>query len=422
MDEIIKAKLWAYNILKSVEEKKAFANVLLREKLKDKNAPPSLHPLITDIVYGVLRRQNTLDWYISNFSKIYRLTLEVLILLRIGTYQILYHSTPAPLIVNETVELGKRIISRKAGNLINAVLRRVSESNLKPSEKELIYSHPAWLIDKWEKELGVEETYLLCERNNKPMSLSFRVNTLKTDIEDIENFLLRNGINIERGRLSKNSLILKEGAVELLSSLEEEGKIFIQSEASMVVVEKLDLHSGMKVLDGCSGYGGKTIYIGELIGNNGEIIAIDKSKEKLDVLKKIADRHGVSIIKTIHSRLEDVTIEKTDYVDRILLDVPCSGLGTLSRRPEIKWRLKPGEISKLASAQRKILEAGSKFLKSGGILVYSACTISREETYDIIKSFLEKNREFDLIEEVQFLPHRDGVEGFYIAKLKKNVA
>lgn len=422
MDELIKAKILAYRILKQVEEKRAFANVLLKEKLKDGDILESFHPLVTDIVYGILRRQNTIDWYISNFTKLERLTLEVLLLLRIGTYQILYHSTPIPLIVNETVEAGKRVISRKAGNLINAVLRKISESKLKPTEKELIYSHPLWLIDKWEKELGTEETRLLCERNNNPMPLSFRINRIKTNIEDVESYLSKEGVIVERGKFSQNCLILKEGEVRPISFLEEEGKIFIQSEPSMVVVDRLELESGMRVLDGCSGYGGKTVYIGEIMRNDGEIIAVDKVKNKLDTLKKIADKHSVSIIKTIHSPLEELSTERIGYVDRVLLDVPCSGLGTLSRRPEIKWRLKPNDILKLSSIQKKILEAGSRFLKPKGILVYSACTISRDETYDIIKSFIEENKEFELMEEIQFSPHKDNIEGFYIAKLRKNVA
>lgn len=422
MDELIKAKILAYRILKQVEEKRAFANVLLKEKLKDGDILESFHPLVTDIVYGILRRQNTIDWYISNFTKLERLTLEVLLLLRIGTYQILYHSTPIPLIVNETVEAGKRVISRKAGNLINAVLRKISESKLKPTEKELIYSHPLWLIDKWEKELGTEETRLLCERNNNPMPLSFRVNIIRNNIEDVESYLSKEGVIVERGKFSQNCLILKEGSVRPISFLEEEGKIFIQSEPSIVVVDRLELESGMRVLDGCSGYGGKTVYIGEIMRNDGEIIAVDKVKNKLDTLKKIADKHSVSIIKTIHSPLEELSTERIGYVDRVLLDVPCSGLGTLSRRPEIKWRLKPNDILKLSSIQKKILEAGSRFLKPKGILVYSACTISRDETYDIIKSFIEENKEFELMEEIQFSPHKDNIEGFYIAKLRKNVA
>lgn len=422
MDELIKAKILAYRILKQVEEKRAFANVLLKEKLKDGDILESFHPLVTDIVYGVLRRQNTIDWYISNFTKLERLTLEVLLLLRIGTYQILYHSTPIPLIVNETVEAGKRVISRKAGNLINAVLRKISESKLKLTEKELIYSHPLWLIDKWEKELGTEETRLLCERNNNPMPLSFRINIIRNNIEDVESYLSKEGVIVERGKFSQNCLILKEGSVRPISFLEEEGKIFIQSEPSMVVVDRLELESGMRVLDGCSGYGGKTVYIGEIMRNDGEIIAVDKVKNKLDTLKKIADKHSVSIIKTIHSPLEELSTERIGYVDRVLLDVPCSGLGTLSRRPEIKWRLKPNDILKLSSIQKKILEAGSRFLKPKGILVYSACTISRDETYDIIKSFIEENKEFELMEEIQFSPHKDNIEGFYIAKLRKNVA
>jgi len=420
MNKIVEAKRIAYEILLSVERRMAYANALMRERLSE--IPSVYNPLITDVVYGVLRRKNTLDWYISNFVRVERLDLELLTILRIGTYQILYHSTPIPLVVNEAVEMGKILISRKASGLINAVLRRIATANLKPEEKSLVYSHPKWLIEKWERELGEEDARLLCERNNNPMPLSFRVNILKTDIETIEDALNKRGLNVARGRFSKNCLILKEGDINPIVTLEDEGKVFIQSEPSMVVVELLEVNPGLRVLDGCSGVGGKTTYIAELMSNIGEIIAVDKAKDKLKLLKDLAIKRDISIIRCIESPLEDLKPEEIGYFDRILLDVPCSGLGTLSRKPEIKWRLRIDDIGKLAEMQRKILNSGSKFLKPGGILVYSACTISREETYDIIKSFINENRDYFLIEERQFLPHIDDVEGFYIAKIRRGYA
>jgi len=420
MNKVIEAKKIAYEILLSVERKMSYANTLMRERLSE--IPSIYNPLITDIVYGVLRRKNTLDWYISNFVKTERLDLGLLTILRIGAYQILYHSTPIPLVVNEAVEMGKILVSRKASRLINAVLRRIATTDLKPEEKTIVYSHPKWLIDKWEKELGEEDTRLLCERNNNPMPLSFRVNVLKTDIETIETALTKRGLTVTRGKFSRNCLILKEGEITPIVELEDEGKVFIQSEPSMVVVELLDLNPGLRVLDGCSGIGGKTTYIAELMSNIGEIIAVDKVKDKLKFLKALAIKRNISIIRSIESPVEDLKPEEIGYFDRILLDVPCSGLGTLSRKPEIKWRLRIDDISKLSEMQKKILNSGSKFLKPGGILIYSACTISREETYDIIKSFISENRDYFLIEERQFLPHIDDVEGFYIAKIRRGYA
>lgn len=420
MNDILKAKELAYKILILVEKKNLYANALMREELSSIQA--KYHPLVTDIVYGVLRRKITLDWYISNFVKISRLDVRLLTILRIGTYQLLYHSIPKPPIVNEAVEMGKNLVSRKAGNLVNAVLRKVATADIKPVEKSIIYSHPAWLIDKWERELGEDQAQKLCERNNSPMPFSFRVNTLRTDIIEIEDALFKNGIITERGKFSKNCLLLKEGSTDLILKLEEEGKVFIQAEPSMVVVETLELEPWMRVLDGCSGVGGKTTYIAELMEDKGEIIAVDKSKVKLESLKKIADKRGISIIKPIKSPIENLKVEDVGLFDRVLLDVPCSGLGTLSRRPEIKWRLNPRDITKLSEVQRIILRSGAKFLKPGGILVYSACTISKEETYDIIKSFISENREFYVLEERQFLPHIDDVEGFYIAKLYRGYA
>lgn len=419
MNDLLKAKKLASEILILVEKENLYANVLMRERLTEGTS--LYNPLITDIVYGVLRRKNTLDWYISNFVKIERLDLKLLTILRMGTYQILYHNTPKPLIVNEYVEIGKSLVSRKAGGLINAVLRRITTTDLKPREKSLIYSHPSWLIDKWERELG-EEAKLLCERNNNPMPLSFRVNILKTDIEEAENILKGKGLIVTRGKLSKNCVILKEGDIKPIIELEEEGKVFIQSEPSMVVVELLDPKPKMRVLDGCSGVGGKTTYIAELMSNDGEVIAVDKVKNKLESLKNIANKRGISIVRCIESPIEDLSPEYIGYFDRVLLDVPCSGLGTLSRRPEIKWRLKPRDIEDLSKLQKRILENGAKFLRPGGILIYSACTISKEETYDIIKSFIDKNKDYYLLEERQFLPHIDDVEGFYIAKLQRRYA
>ncbi len=420
MSDILEAKELAYRILLLVEEKGLYANAIMRERLND--VSNKYHPLITDIVYGVLRRKNTLDWYISNFVKIDRLDIKLLTILRIGTYQLLYHRISKPPVVNEAVEMGKMLISRKAGSLINAVLRKIATTEIRPTEKSIIYSHPAWLIDKWKRELGEEETLKLCERNNNPMPFSFRVNTLKASITEIEGILSKNGVTTERGRFSKSCLTLKEGNLDVILALEEEDKIFIQAEPSMVVVEMLDPKPGMRVLDGCSGIGGKTTYIAELMKNEGEIIAVDKSNTKLEFLEKIIKKREISIIRCIKSPIENLRIEDIGFFDRILLDVPCSGLGTLSRRPEIKWRLRPQDISELSKIQRSILNNGARFLKPNGILVYSACTISREETYDIIKSFISENKEFIIIEERQTLPHIDDVEGFYMAKIQRNYA
>lgn len=420
MSDILEAKELAYRILLLVEEKGFYANAIMRERLS--NISTKYHPLITDIVYGILRRKNTLDWYLSNFVKIDRLDIRLLIILRIGTYQLLYHRISKPPVVNEAVEMGKSLISRKAGSLINAVLRKIVTTEIKPTEKSIVYSHPAWLINKWERELGEEETLKLCERNNNPMPFSFRINILKANITEIEDILSKNGTVTERGKFSKSCLILKEDGLDIILTLEEEGRIFIQAEPSMVVVEMLDPKPGMRVLDGCSGIGGKTTYIAELMRNDGEIVAVDKSNAKLEFLKKMIKKRGISIISCIKSPIENLKIENIGFFDRILLDVPCSGLGTLSRRPEIKWRLKLQHINKLSRIQLSILNSGARFLKPNGILVYSACTISREETYDIIKSFISENKEFHIIEERQFLPHIDDVEGFYIAKIQRSYA
>ena len=420
MNNILEAKLAAFDIIKAVEKRRAFAHILLRSRLS--SFPLEIHSSITEFVYGTLRFQNTIDWYISNYVDIDKLPLEIKIILRMATYQLLYHRVLKPLVVNEAVEMAKILTSKKAAGLVNAVLRRIAITSLQPNELSIIYSHPDWLIEKWKKELGEEEAILLCKRNNQPMPTSFRINQLKTTIEEVEGTLNEKGVRIERGNLSRNCLILKEGDIKPVISLEEEGKVYIQSESSMLVVEIMDCKPGMKVLDGCAGYGGKTTYIAELMRNKGTIIAVDRLANKLNILKNEALKRGISIINCIESPIEDLPLSFIGEADRVLLDVPCSGLGTLSRKPEIKWRVTPSSIGKLISIQKNILKRGRNFVKPGGILVYSACTISRDETYDIIKSFLEENRDFILIEERQILPYVNDTEGFYMAKLKREDA
>jgi len=420
MNNILEAKLAAFDIIKAVEKRRAFAHILLRSRLS--SFPLEIHSSITEFVYGTLRFQNTIDWYISNYVDIDKLPLEIKIILRMATYQLLYHRVLKPLVVNEAVEMAKILTSKKAAGLVNAVLRRIAITSLQPNELSIIYSHPDWLIEKWKKELGEEEAILLCKRNNQPMPTSFRINQLKTTIEEVEGTLNEKGVRIERGNLSRSCLILKEGDIKPVISLEEEGKVYIQSESSMLVVEIMDCKPGMKVLDGCAGYGGKTTYIAELMRNKGTIIAVDRLANKLNILKNEALKRGISIINCIESPIEDLPLSFIGEADRVLLDVPCSGLGTLSRKPEIKWRVTPSSIGKLISIQKNILKRGRNFVKPGGILVYSACTISRDETYDIIKSFLEENRDFILIEERQILPHVNDTEGFYMAKLKREDA
>ncbi|MGB9682564.1 MAG: 16S rRNA (cytosine(967)-C(5))-methyltransferase RsmB [bacterium] len=420
MSNILEAKFVAFDIIKAVERRRAFAHILLRSRLS--SLPLEVHSSTTELVYGTLRRQNTLDWYVSHYVDIDRLPLELKIILRIATYQLLYHRIPKPLVVNEAVEMAKILSSRKSGGLVNAVLRKIAVTNSQPDTLSVIYSHPEWLIEKWSRELGKEETILLCRRNNQPMPTSFRVNQLKTTLEKIEDTLNNKGIRLERGRLSRNCLVLKEGDINPVISLEEEGKVYIQSESSMVVVETIDCKPGMKVIDGCAGYGGKTTYIAELMKNKGTIIAVDRLASKLSILENEALKRGITIINCIESPIERLSLDVIGEADRVLLDVPCSGLGTLSRKPEIKWRINPSSIEKLVLIQRNILKSGKNFVKPGGILVYSACTISKDETYDIIKSFLEENKEFILREERQILPHIDNTEGFYMAKLERKDA
>lgn len=438
----------ALNILVEIDEKGAYSNIALnkigREKLSklDEN-------FVRELVYGVLENKLYLEWVIKKISKIKLKKIEPIILeiLRIGVYQIvLMDKIPDSAAVNESVKLAKKYSHSGSVKYVNGLLRNVSrnrdsirEIDLEDKKEYLRikYSHPEWMINRWLGEFGEEFTEDLCRANNTRPKLNIRINTLKIKREEVKYILESKGYIVSNTNYASDGLIIENPQGIVDTEEFKAGFFIIQDESSMLVSQILDPKEDSLVLDLCSAPGGKTTHIAQKMNNHGKILARDIYEHKLKLVEENSDRLGIDIIKTEKFdsiELDENLIEKIDYA---LIDAPCTGLGMIRRRPEIKWNRTENDIANMSDIQYKILKNASKYLKPGGTLVYSTCSIEREENIDIINKFISENEDFKLVsfdnlldskENVstakdgyaELFPHIHGTDGFFVAKLLKN--
>jgi 16S rRNA (cytosine967-C5)-methyltransferase len=344
--------------------------------------------------------------------------------------------------VNQAVELVK-INDKKATSFVNGVLRNIlrnkdefNKIDIKNKIEKLSieYSHPEWFVDKFIKIYGEDFVKTLMNVNNTSPGLTIRVNTLKCKKEELAKMLSSKGIECIDGRL-REALLLKGFSSIEKSEEFNEGLFTIQDESSMLAVRVLDPKAGDRILDLCSAPGGKSTGMAQLMDNKGEILSFDIHEHKLALINKNAKRLGIDIIKT---RLKDSTVldeEYKDWADKVLLDAPCSGLGLIRKKPEIRWTVTQKDIIELQKIQMDIISNASSYVKKGGTLVYSTCSISQEENEEIIQYFLDKNENFKLESICKYLPddikkddtcskgyiklfpNIHGLDGFFIAKL-----
>lgn len=428
---------FARNIaLKSLYEiniKQAYSNIVLdkfinenREKLSNLDIN-----FISELVYGVVTWKLTLEYIIQKYSKtkIKKMSNWVKNILYLGSYQIIFlDKVPKSAAVNESVNLCKKYNFKSVG-LVNAILRKIEKSDYKELSNitnsitriSLKYSIPEWIVKKFCDEYGEEETANICQNLNLRPNISVRINRLKGKVELGEKGILEDFRTITG---TKNITKTKEYI---------EGNITIQDEAAGLSSFVLAPKEGEIVLDVCSAPGGKTTYLAELMHNKGKIVAWDIYEERLKQVEQNAKRLGIDIIQT---EVHDATKLKEEYVekfDKILLDVPCLGLGVIRRKPDIKWNRQEEDIKEISDIQFNILKTCSKYLKRNGTLVYSTCSMLKEENDAIIEKFIkEENFETVNIEEqipnefskittnnmVQFLPSQNH-DGFFITMLKK---
>ena len=417
-----------------IERDNTYSNIALDSALKGCGLDQNERSFAAALVYGVLERKLTLDYNIGIYLKspISKLKKNVLTLLRIGSYQLFYmDKVPSSAAVNEAVKLSKKLNIGYASSLINAVLRKCAENGVSLPSKDDYFTYLSIAYS-----CSIDIVKLLCEQYGNDFVESFlkstlqtqklfvRVNTLKTDSCALKKALENEGVETEFGSI-ENSLLLKlnSSSVSSLKSFAD-GLFHVQDISSQLCVKAVNALPGETVFDLCSAPGGKSFSIAEDMRNSGSLFAFDLHPHRVELIKKGAARLG---IKIINAGVGDSTVfdPSLTSADVVLCDVPCSGLGIISRKPEIKYKT-IDEFEDLFSVQMKILENGSKYVKSGGKLVYSTCSINKNENEKVVSCFLKSNSSFSFdksFNETGFMtlfPHIDGCDGFHISVLKKN--
>jgi 16S rRNA (cytosine967-C5)-methyltransferase len=439
----------ALDVLVEVEGKSPSLDLLMERKFeRHQGLKPVDYAFITEVVYGTLRWRGRIDWILGLISrvKLERLERLILNLLRLGVYQILFmDKVPVSAAVNESVEMAKASGREEAARFVNAVLRRISDRRLDmevphakdPSSISVTHSHPLWLVERWAQELGIDEAIELCKANNRIPPLSLRTNTMKTTRKRLLSEIRKKVPQAMPSPFSPEGVLIDPPVPVFRIPRFREGWFQVQDESSQLVGHIIDPKPGEGVLDACAAPGGKTTHLAQLMENRGRIYAVDISTHRLSLLKENCHRLGVNIVTALKNDLTKPLVFGNEAgFDRILIDPPCSGLGTLWRNPDIKWKRKEGEISKFSEIQGTILHHVAPCLKKGGSLVYGTCTLTREENEEVVAKFIGEHREFEVEDLSRILPrglkpltgedgffrsytHRHGMDGFFAARLKR---
>lgn len=433
----------ALEILHRIDTEETFADQALLTSVCDLRLSSLDRRFIGELVHGTTKMRRRLDYVLSLFleRKLEELTPWIRNILRMGLYQITFlDKVPERAAVDESVKLAKKFGHRGTVALVNAVLRSYLRDRGRitfPSREEnrienlaLFYSFPDWIVEKWLELIGEEQTVRLCEAFNKRPQLSCRVNSLKTDKEALEETFRREKIKFKPGRFLKNFYTV-ESKIDLdrFAPLRK-GWVYFQDESAGLPVELLDPQPGECILDLCAAPGGKSTYIAERMGDQGKVLAVDLSKRRLKTVQENCKRLGVRSVALCCADARDYRCGK---VDRILVDVPCSALGTLGRHSDGRWTKQRGDLPRLQKLQLEILSNAAELLRTGGVLVYSTCTITPEENDHLIERFLETRGDFNLRDSSDFLdsevvdqngmvrtlPHIHKIDGSFACRLEK---
>lgn len=433
----------AFKILCDIEIDKNYSNMAINKIFKNNKINDKDKGLATEIVYGVIENRKYLDFIINKLSKIKvkKMSSYVKIILRMGTYQILFlDNIENYAAVNETVKLANKYDKKSIG-FINAILRNEirQERTIKYIDIEdpirrlaVKYSYQQWIIEDWVDKFGMEFTEELLEAGNERPDLYLRTNTLKIDRETLLKEFEKEGIKAHKAIMPEEGIMVEKFKGIENSRLYKEGFFTIQDISSMLVAKVINPKENDMVLDVCSAPGGKSTHIAELMKNTGKVVSRDVFEHKIKVIKAASKRLGIKNIEAEEFDATKLDKESVEKFDCVLADVPCSGFGIIRRKPEIKYKSKE-ELEDLPKIQSKILENASKYVKIGGNLVYSTCTVQDCENIDIVNGFLENNSNYELvpIEEVnvdpeeqakgylKIYPHIHGIDGFFIAKMKR---
>jgi len=424
-----------------VFEEGAFADRALHGEARRHALAPRDRALAMRLAYGAVQRRATLDHVIEALAgrPVERLEPGVLAALRLGVLQLAFlDRVPAHAAVGESVELAKAA-SRAGAGLVNAVLRRAAREarglvqalpDGTPAEAALRHSHPPWIAELWFDALGADGARALMAADNEPAEAAVRANVLRIEPAELRERL---PVAAHAAEGLPEGLVLEAPFDAFGSPLWEDGLFMPQSRAAIAVARAVAPQPGEQVLDLCAAPGGKTTHLAALMGDEGRVVAVERHPGRAAALERTVARMGASSVEV---RIADAAEpQEPGAYDRVLVDPPCSDLGTLASRPDVRWRKEPGTAAALAALQAAILDAAAGAVRRGGVLVYSTCTISPAENDRLIGAFLERRRDF-AVDEIpsdlpvwdhpsvpsflQTLPHRDGTDGFFIARLRRS--
>ncbi len=446
------ARSCAVKIICRCERTDSYLEKLIDAELKNDSLNDFDKALLNEISHGVIRWMRRLDWFLNGFYRgNYEKCLpEVRNAMRVALYQILFlNKIPYSAAVNEAVEFIKRIHGEKHAGVVNGLLRtiiRTLENLVWPTREidevnylGIVQSHPNWMVRRWINRFGFDDAVKLCEENNKRPVMSLRVNSLKISNGDFENYLKEKNLYYKNGNFMDNFFTTKTMSKIYTDELFRQGFFSVQDESAGLVAKLMDPKKEDLILDVCSAPGGKTSHMSELMNNEGQIIAVEKYLSRLEVMAKNLERLGVRNVKKLHDDIcqpgsKELKENLIGKADKILVDAPCSGLGVLSKKPDIKWKRVLEDICNLQKLQVEILENSVKYLKPSGVLVYSTCTTETEENMDVVNIFLTNHPEFSIDNAgkyvsdkvvnkdgcIELFPHKHNVDGAFSVRLVRN--
>lgn len=434
----------AYQILYKIINEGAYSNLTLNKYLKKTDIEIHKKNFIRELVYGTLENYYYLRWIIKKKSdvKYKKIEKEIQVVLLLSLYQFTkMNQIPEHAICNEAVKLTKKYAKRGSDKFVNAIMRsairdieKIEADFEKLGKKDKLsieFSYPFWIIEYLSEQLGMEKTVELVKHSNDKPEFSIRTNTLKISREKLKENISNQGFVVFETEYAKDGLIIENPAGIFETDEFKNGFFTIQDESSMLVAQIMDAKKGELILDVCSAPGGKATHIAQMIEDEGMVVAQDLYSHKIKLIEENRDRLGIENLQAICKDIFEM--EDKDTYDCVLADVPCSGLGIVRRKPELKWWKSEKELQGLISLQKRILEKASKQVKNGGTIIYSTCSVNPKENIEIVKKFLEENPNFELVSFNKFCEITGSekgyleiyydtlkMDGFFIAKMKKH--
>ncbi len=434
----------AIKILSRFERSDAYLDKLLAAEFVSRKYESRDRSLLTELVNGVVRWKWKLDWALNGFFHgDYLKSLNVVKnSMRVALYQMQYlDKIPNFAAINESVEFVKRVQGDKTAGLVNAVLRNIDRNinGIRYPNRDndpiyymaVVHSHPRWMVKKWAEKFGEFQTENLLRSNNEKPYLPIRINSMKTNTGEILEIFREKGLNFKVSDFNENSVHIKSPGFNIAETDEfAQGKITVQDTAASLVGILADARPGMRILDLAAAPGGKTLQLAESAEDKAEILALDKYESKLKFIEEAASRCGFRSISTLADDAREFSSK--EKFDLVLADVPCTGTGVISKKPDIKWKRERNDIDDLAPIQKEILNNAANLVKPGGALIYATCSIEDEENREVVEDFLEKRNDFELAQADKFvpkeavsegylqtLPHVHNVDGAFAARLEK---